>query len=844
MALPYQVQNLVSEQADGNILLSWQGVLGALEYNVQRSIDGVNFSDYASSGVNIQYLDQKPGAGLMYYYQVAAVNATGTGAYSAVTQMVAAPQSEMSLFELRLRSQQTADRVNSNFVVNSEWNSFLRIAMYELYDLLITSYEDYNIAPFLYINTNGSVSGYPMPNGVSNDISYSNTATSIQIKTANFATITDYTYNTSLISVSSNQAQLVAVANPGTFSQAYASSLGFTFNAAFTAIAAGLSQIDTRPVSENFYAHLNSIGTANWSSASTTGTLGGTTSFSNGKLNIGNNGYIQWASTDGVQIGAFRFRVTPAYSGIPASAQLFFAVGVTGFLASRIELYQSSAGNLTLVVVDNVGAYIINVNLGAWAPVSGTEYEFELNYDLTAGATRLFINGVQFGATQVAIGTRAVSNLMGSGIDSGTYVSNYAIRYIQVFTAVQHTANYASPIVPPQDFIFNADIITLPIFSGIYATIQALTSASITDTNSPGYTINNQYWNGSAWVASNSTYGQSNSAAQVITNIATFPVPVGPSGTISVIVITNNNNVSAMKAALFSLNYNASAYSVTNPTIGLFPGLAIIDSNLNQITNISAAVTATGANAITFVVSLNGGTSFLWWDGFAWNGSTTFAQSNSLSTINLHLNSLPVMSNFELLAYLHSATGTTTPTLANVVITYSLLAAQAFYKLVSVDLGVNTSNNAWVTINRFNWIDRNNYVYPNSTSTIYGVYNMRYRLMGNNLVLIPTPAGNQQLRITYQPRLPALLQDTDLTNIGWSGWLRYPIVRAAKYALEKEEGSDTGKLDQELMFLKTRIEQTAVNRDVGQADTISMTRKDPAYGGTGWGGGGGNGAGW
>jgi hypothetical protein len=170
--------------------------------------------------------------------------------------------------------------------------------------------------------------------------------------------------------------------------------------------------------------------------------------------------------------------------------------------------------------------------------------------------------------------------------------------------------------------------------------------------------------------------------------------------------------------------------------------------------------------------------------------------------------------------------------------------AKAFYKLAGMDLGVNTSNNAWVTLLKFDFIERNKYVYPNSTSTIYGVYNMRYRLMGNFVNIIPTPAGNQQIRMWYSPKLPSLLQDSDLTTLGYSGWLRYPIVRAAKYALDKEEGSDTSKLDAELAFLKLRIEQTSQNRDVGVADTISNTRQDPLYGGNGFASGGGGQAGW
>lgn len=169
------------------------------------------------------------------------------------------------------------------------------------------------------------------------------------------------------------------------------------------------------------------------------------------------------------------------------------------------------------------------------------------------------------------------------------------------------------------------------------------------------------------------------------------------------------------------------------------------------------------------------------------------------------------------------------------------LPAKASYKLRGIDLGVNTSNNAWVTIAKFNFRDRNAFVYPNSTSTIYGVYNMRARVMGNQLMVIPTPAGNQQMRLWYAPILPGLLKDTDLTEMGINGYLEYAIVRAAKYILDKEE-SDTNKLDAELMGLKTRIEQASQNREDGSPDTISDSRRDPIYGG-GYGDGGGNG-GW
>ena len=163
---------------------------------------------------------------------------------------------------------------------------------------------------------------------------------------------------------------------------------------------------------------------------------------------------------------------------------------------------------------------------------------------------------------------------------------------------------------------------------------------------------------------------------------------------------------------------------------------------------------------------------------------------------------------------------------------------EPFYKLLGVDLAIQNVTNGYVTVNKFNFIDRNRYVYPNTSSTIYGVFNMQYRLMGlNQIEFIPTPSGNQSIRVWYIPRLKELLLDTDTTTIGISGWLEYVIVRAAKFILDKEE-TDTTKLDQELLFLKGRIEETASNRDAGLPDTISASRQS---GGTGWGDGGGSG---
>lgn len=148
--------------------------------------------------------------------------------------------------------------------------------------------------------------------------------------------------------------------------------------------------------------------------------------------------------------------------------------------------------------------------------------------------------------------------------------------------------------------------------------------------------------------------------------------------------------------------------------------------------------------------------------------------------------------------------------------------APPFYKLMGVDCGLDNSGNAWVTLKRFQFISRNRYVYPNISSTFLGVFNLQYRLLGNNIELIPTPSANQILRVWYIPRMNQLLQDTDIVD-GVSGWTEYIAVDAAIKALQKEE-SDVSVLMAEKQMLKQRIEESAMNRDAGQPDVISNTR--------------------
>lgn len=167
MAVPSTPTNFWVQSGNQQIYLSWNIVTAspALQnYVVQRSTDGVTFTTVASPVVN-EYLDAAPLLNVTYYYKVAAVNVDGTSPYTTAQTAVATLPGNLPLGEIRLRAQQEADQQNSQFLTLPEWNFNINQSFYELYDLLITAYEDYFVAPRLVFQTNGIDNQYDLPNG-------------------------------------------------------------------------------------------------------------------------------------------------------------------------------------------------------------------------------------------------------------------------------------------------------------------------------------------------------------------------------------------------------------------------------------------------------------------------------------------------------------------------------------------------------------------------------------------------------------------------------------------------------------------------------------------------------
>lgn len=143
-----------------------------------------------------------------------------------------------------------------------------------------------------------------------------------------------------------------------------------------------------------------------------------------------------------------------------------------------------------------------------------------------------------------------------------------------------------------------------------------------------------------------------------------------------------------------------------------------------------------------------------------------------------------------------------------------------FYKLLGIDLAVALPD-WWVTLQTFPFAERNRFALRNFQS-FYGLSNLRYRLIGNQLMFTPIPAAGQTARAWYIPRITPLVLDTD-TIEDISGWDQFVVVSAVIDALGKEE-SDTTLWERELATIKTRLEAAAENRDPGSPQTVSDTQ--------------------
>ena len=144
-----------------------------------------------------------------------------------------------------------------------------------------------------------------------------------------------------------------------------------------------------------------------------------------------------------------------------------------------------------------------------------------------------------------------------------------------------------------------------------------------------------------------------------------------------------------------------------------------------------------------------------------------------------------------------------------------------FYKLRGLDLKINNSD--WVNVRPFNFNERNR-VEDFGNLSLAGLTNIRYRVMGSNLKLTPTPDSNVTCRIWYIPTAVKLVNDSDTLN-DINQYSDFVVVTAAMKMKAKEE-SDVSLLANERERIRQRIQVSSQNRDAAQPESITDIMND------------------
>jgi hypothetical protein len=493
-----------------------------------------------------------------------------------------------------------------------------------------------------------------------------------------FDTPSSYTYDSSKVQITGGKASLKLIDNPGQhFTEVFDSPTGFTYDPTKSEFIAGkLQQKDQRPVNATFYAAYTSNINGTWGNGVLTGTATGGASVSGGKLDLrGATKYVSYNAVNNAnsyQVGCIRFKYTPNYSGLPAASRTLFSITKeSGSLLNLISIYHASSGNLYLIMNNYLGVVIIDEGspLGAWSPTAGVEYEFELNWDLTTGATRLFINGIQFGSTKTQTGTRSGTIglfLIGSKYILGQLLADGYFDDILVFSTVQHTSNYTPSWTTIYETLYVDTYADFPAWTYEGAgEIQAILSAVAISQGNERWVLEGYYWTGTEWSISNKTFAQASTSTDIADHALELIMLIGFNpNPINTIVFPSGNTKGWIDN--FDVEYIGQIYPTDNPTIEINSRWYLDELELIQETS-----TKTGSDQIKAILKKD--TLWYYWNGSAWTTSDgTYSQSNTIAEIETNKTSfVDSRTYFGVKLFLYSETGLTTPELDTLLIQYS-----------------------------------------------------------------------------------------------------------------------------------------------------------------------------
>lgn len=496
-----------------------------------------------------------------------------------------------------------------------------------------------------------------------------------------FTTESYYSYDSDDLQLVGGEAKLKLNDYPGrTFSESYDSDTGFTYdNTKVEWPGTKLQQKDQTGTNEVFAATYESDINLLWNKEGVkTGIPFGTPVISGSKLVCqGANGVYYAGNTKVAE--SHKFTYTPNYTTGP-SANINVWSCWNGLNSNdRVNISNSPSGNnLRLFLYDSVGTQLeFALVVTTWAPVAGTDYEFEIVIDSTAGTVRIFIDGVLRGTETRAPWTRGTDETRYYlGADDVIYrIADGSFANYVSFDNAQHTTDYTpSYTIEPYRYVESYVLSPVETADGSPdGSVVSVQTWAVTPDANVRFTFasasGTAYWyneTSSAWELSDQTYAQSSTPAIIVEHLVDFPfAPETTEFRYGIVFPDNNGDQDYMDN--LSVEYTHQIYPTDSPILSIAGDQKIFADGITSLTEVVDET----YGEIRYVLSLTG--TKMWWNGSAWATSNgTYTESSSGTDVSTNIGTLITAGKFQvgIDIFFNSTDGMQTPSINTLTLVY------------------------------------------------------------------------------------------------------------------------------------------------------------------------------
>ena len=275
---------------------------------------------------------------------------------------------------------------------------------------------------------------------------------------------------------------------------------------------------------------------------------------------------------------------------------------------------------------------------------AGTTYNIAATFVNKQGATdgvlRLYIDGVP--STPVAITEEvdtSIFNSMYFPTNSRVRFKNYRYENTDKYAGSSFTPETTLPELP---FVESHTEVLNESYAEV-GTVQSFAGLTVGNSSGAKYSVNNLWWNGSAWTASDNSYSQSSTLADINANAGTLPVTDNYFLSVALANGSTRNYIDSVDFAFNGQKYSDAISATFNSS---FPASAFND--FEAFLSLPSSY-----SSVTFAFLV--GSTLYWHNGSSWvesNGSV--AESNTLAQVKASIETLDQTGLFKLVTFLES----------------------------------------------------------------------------------------------------------------------------------------------------------------------------------------------